>query len=256
MDYELFIKQIRQFTGINLTCYKRPQMERRIKSYMQSQGFHSYQEYLNALRVNPEQLDKFMNRLTINVSEFYRNPGQWKIMRSRIMPEILKKNPHPKVWSAGCATGEEPYTLAILMREIISGFFPRILATDIDENALTKAGEGRYPERAIANLSPETVKNYFTKTGDFYEIKDELKKSVNFRKHDLLKDPFETNFDLILCRNVVIYFTDEAKELLYERFCGALKPGGILFTGSTEQLFQTQQLGMETVASFFYRKCF
>ncbi len=254
MDYGLFIKKIGSITGIDLTSYKRPQMERRINSLMRAQGFHNYLEYLHELQKNPVQLEKLLNHLTINVSEFYRNPPQWEVLKTRILPEILKVNPRPKTWSAGCATGEEPYTLALVLRESVAGPFPRILATDIDERVLAKARVGIYQEKAVANVPKEQLRKYFLQSGDTYQIKDEIKKLVNFQRHDLLKDPFDSFFDLILCRNVVIYFTEEAKELLYKRFRDALRPGGVLFTGSTEQIFQASQLGLEAVASFFYRR--
>ncbi|MGB9792470.1 MAG: CheR family methyltransferase [Thermacetogeniaceae bacterium] len=254
MDYELFVKKVREVVGIDLASYKRPQMERRITSLMRAQGFHSFREYLDVLKRDPAQKEKFINHLTINVSEFYRNPAQWDVLAKKILPEILKRNPQPKTWSAGCATGEESYTLAMLLREKIRGYFPRVLATDIDEKALEKAKAGIYQKRAVENLPPYLLRKYFVKVGEQYQVIDELKELVNFKKHDLLKDPFDTNFDLILCRNVVIYFTNEAKDFLYRRFSEALRPGGILFTGSTEQIFSASQLGLKPVSPFFYQK--
>lgn len=254
MDFELFIKKIEGLTGINLTNYKRPQMERRINSLMRSQSFQSYTEYLAALQKDEKQLEKFLNHLTINVSEFFRNPPQWDVLKKRILPEILKENLELKGWSAGCATGEEPYTLIMILKDKLGFRCPRILATDIDERALQKAKAGVYQEKSLVNVPQNYLKRYFFKKESYYYIDDEIKKLVDFQKHDLLKDPFGSNFDLILCRNVVIYFTDEAKDFLYKRFYDALRPGGILFTGSTEQIFQASKLGFETVASFFYRK--
>jgi len=254
MDYEIFIKKIEKFTGIGLTSYKRPQMERRINSLMRTQGFRNYFEYHCALQKDPLQLEKLLNHLTINVSEFYRNPPQWEILKTRILPELLKVNPRPKTWSAGCATGEESYTLALILRENVSCSFPRILATDIDEKALAKAKVGVYQEKAIMHVPKDQLVKYFFRDGDAYQIKEEIKRLVNFQRHDMLKEPFGSLFDLILCRNVVIYFTEEAKNMLYQRFRDALRPGGVLFTGSTEQIFQASQLGLEAVASFFYRR--
>lgn len=254
MDYEFFIRKVREFTGIDLTSYKRTQMERRITSLMRAQGFQGYREYLDVLKKDHLQLEKFLNHLTINVSEFYRNPGQWDILAQKILPEILKRYPHPKTWSAGCATGEEAYTLAMLLRERVKGYFPRILATDIDEKALEKAKAGIYQERAVEHLPPYYLKKYFIKTGEHYQVIDDVKKLVDFQKHDLLSDPFDTDYNLILCRNVVIYFTNEAKDTLYRRFSDALRPGGILFTGSTEQIFLASQLGLKAISPFFYQK--
>lgn len=255
MNYELFIRKIGQFTGRDLTYYRRHQIERRINSLMRSQGFNNYYEYLNILKKDCTQLEKFFSHLTINVSEFYRNPIQWEILSNRILPELLKINPQIKTWSAGCATGEEPYTLALIMHEKMKDSFPQILATDIDEKALEKAREGIYHEKTVANVPKVLLARYFEKKEkEFYRIKEEIKKLVKFRRHDLFRDTFGSNFDLIICRNVVIYFTEKAKNMLYRRFLEALRPGGVLFTGSTEQIFHSSQFGLETVASFFYRK--
>ncbi|KUK32545.1 MAG: Chemotaxis protein methyltransferase CheR [Thermoanaerobacterales bacterium 50_218] len=254
MEYEVFIKKVSQITGIDLKNYKRHQLERRIRSLMRAQGVESYLDYLVLLKRDSFQLKKLVDHLTINVSEFYRNPLQWKILKEEILPELLKTNPCLRTWSAGCATGEEPYTLALVLKEKIRNPFPKILATDVDEDALAKAREGVYPERAVVNVPRDQLRKYFEKEGDKYRISEEIKNLVEFRRHDLLRDPFRRNFDLILCRNVVIYFTEEAKNNLYRRFRNALRPGGILFTGSTEQIFRASELGLEAVASFFYRR--
>lgn len=255
MEFEIFIRKIGDFTGINLTKYKRPQMQRRITSLMRLEGFADYGEYLRELKGNGLCLKKFINHLTINVSEFYRNPSQWDLLKEQILPEIIKFNPAVKIWSAGCATGEEPYTLAIMLREHFPKARPRILATDIDEGVLLQAKEGIYKSRALVNVPPHQLRKYFLRMQeDACQVKDEIKKMVVFRRHDLLKDYFPARCDLIICRNVMIYFTEEAKSALYRMFSDALRPGGVLFTGSTEQIFQAPRIGLEAVASFFYRK--
>ena len=254
MEYEMFIKAIGEYIEIDLTKYKRPQMERRINSLMCSQGFSNYQEYLNNIKKDDSCLSKFLDHLTINVSEFYRNPSQWEIIKQLILPQIVEVNPSPRFWSAGCATGEEPYSLAMLIRESSAAIKPLILATDIDEQVLIKAVNGVYTERSVANVSPAILTEYFEKKEDKYHIKEEIKKMIKFRTHDLLKDTYHCNFDLILCRNVLIYFTGDTRKMLYKRFHDALRPGGILFTGSTEQIFKASQIGREAIASFFYKR--
>jgi len=254
MDFDNFIDIIGKTIGIDLTKYKRTQMERRINSLMRSQGYTNYQDYYHKLKEDPCCRAKFIDHLTINVSEFFRNSGQWHVLEHTILPEIINNNPVPKFWSAGCATGEEPYSLAIILKELFPHIKPIIIATDIDDNILASAKQAIYKERSVVNVPPSYLAKYFIKKGDSYQLKQEIKNMVTFKKHDLLKDPFFCHCDLILCRNVLIYFTEEARNNLYQRFQDALRPGGILFTGSTEQIFKASQLGMEAVASFFYKK--
>lgn len=254
MEFENFINKTGEIIGIDLTKYKRTQMERRINSLMRSQGFTNYQDYYHKLKEDPCYRGKFIDHLTINVSEFFRNSGQWHVLEHIILPEIINNNPVPKFWSAGCATGEEPYSLAIILREMFPNVRPTILATDIDYNILATAKQAVYKERSVVNVPPLYLAKYFVKKGNNYQLKQEIKDMVTFKKHDLLKDHFFYNCDLILCRNVMIYFTEETRNNLYRSFQDALRPGGILFTGSTEQIFKASQLGMEAVASFFYRK--
>lgn len=255
MEFEIFIRKIGDFTGINLTKYKRPQMQRRITSLMRLEGFSDYGEYLRELKRKELCLEKFINHLTINVSEFYRNPSQWELLKEQILPDIIKSNPAVKIWSAGCAAGEEPYTLAIMLREYFPNVRPQILATDIDKGVLLQAKEGIYKSRAVVNVPQYQLRKYFSKIQeDACQVKNEIKKMVVFRRHDLLKDTFPARCDLIICRNVMIYFTEEAKKILYRMFSDALRPGGVLFTGSTEQIFQASRIGLEAVASFFYKK--
>ncbi|KNZ71026.1 chemotaxis protein CheR [Thermincola ferriacetica] len=252
--YELFLEKLRKRKGLDLTGYKRPQMERRINSLMRSVKCGSYDDYLDLMDKEPQHWRKFIDTLTINVSEFYRNPPQWEVLQQKIIPMLLENSPNLKVWSAGCSTGEEPYTLAM----IFAYNFPRvsvsILATDIDEEVMAKAKNGIYNEKAVANLPRLYITKYFKQEGSNYIIADEIKRKVRFQKHNLLKDVFDKNFDLILCRNVVIYFTEESKSALYKRFHESLKPGGVLFTGSTEQIFQARDIGFKLVSSFFYQK--
>lgn len=230
-------------------------MERRINSLMRLEGFTDYGKYLLELKRKGDYLDRFINHLTINVSEFYRNPSQWNVLREKILPELIESNPNLKIWSAGCATGEEPYTLAIMLYEHFPKIRPKILATDIDEGVLHQARDGVYKSKALVNVPSHQLKKYFTKLQeDICQVKDEIKKMIVFRRHDLFNDPFPARCNLIICRNVMIYFTEEAKRILYGKFSDALQPGGVLFTGSTEQIFQASRFSLEAVASFFYRK--
>ncbi|TYS68396.1 protein-glutamate O-methyltransferase CheR [Sutcliffiella horikoshii] len=253
-DYIQFIEQIKKKTGIDLALYKEGQMKRRLTSLYEKKGLKNFNEYYRLLDKNRDELFEFLDRMTINVSEFYRNYKRWEILEEKILPLMLKENKNPKVWSAACSTGEEPYTLSM----VLSNFLPqkniKVKATDIDANVIARAKLATYQERSLQEV-PAVVKNkYFTKHDGFYKVKDEIKNTVIFKRLNLLSDSFESGHDLIVCRNVLIYFTEEAKEQLYHKFSHAIKKGGILFVGSTEQIFQPAKYGFEVVDTFFYRK--
>lgn len=252
--YEMFLLDLQRRKGIDLTGYKRPQMERRINSLMRSLKIEDYKIYLDFMEKEPQHWRKFVDTLTINVSEFYRNPPQWEVLEKKILPDLLTKSSSLKLWCAGCSTGEEPYTLAMVMMTLFPSVRFSLLATDIDEEVLKKASIGEYNEKSLTNLPKQYISKFFTQSGTNFTISQEVKRQVKFMKHNLLKESFDTNFDLILCRNVVIYFTEESKSDLYRKFYAALKPGGILFTGSTEQIFQAREIGYSLVSSFFYQR--
>lgn len=252
--YDKFLQDLRRKKGLDLTGYKRPQMERRINSVMRTLKVPNYDAYIEVLEKNIQCWQKFLDTLTINVSEFFRNLPQWEILEKKIMPELIEKSPSLKLWSAGCSTGEEPYSLVMMMVNCFPRTYFTLLATDVDDEVINKAKTGVYNDKAVANTPKAYVTRYFTQQGNMYAISDEIKKRVRFVKHNLLREPFDKNFDLILCRNVVIYFTEESKSELYRKFQGALRPGGILFTGSTEQIFQARELGLSLVSSFFYKR--
>lgn len=253
--YVWFVGKFRELTGIDLSAYKRAQMERRINNFMQTQGVYSYEQFVRVLAENSSLREKFIDHLTINVSEFFRNPAQWTILQEEIIPALLKRGEGKiRAWSAGCSTGEEAYTLAMVLLQKAPQNFERILATDIDPRVLEKARQGVYSAKSVAGVPPHLLKKYFICRGEFYEANEELKRQIIFKQHDLLRDPFPHRCDLILCRNVVIYFTEDAKISLYQRFSNTLTKGGILFIGSTEQIFQARELGLKPVATFFYQK--
>jgi chemotaxis protein methyltransferase CheR len=253
-DYEQFIEKVKRKTGIDLALYKEAQMKRRLTSLYEKKGFRSFSEFFDEMNKEQELLIEFLDRMTINVSEFYRNSKRWEVLEKKILPGMVGGKKKLKVWSAACSTGEEPYTLAM----VLSSFYPlsqiQILATDIDENVIEKAKIGIYGERSLQEVPPSIKDKYFTKQGMVYKIDDDIKRTVTFRKHNLLADSFERDFDLIVCRNVLIYFTEDAKHLLYQKFGHALAPKGIFFVGSTEQIFNPSSYGLETEDTFFYRK--
>ena len=252
--YESFKSRIYQFTGINLSSYKERQMKRRIESLISRNRFHSYDAYFSELKTDKTLLEEFINYLTINVSEFRRNPQQWDVLEKEIMPSIMAKTKKPKIWSAACSTGEEPYTLVMLMSKFMPLSSVEVFATDIDSGALEKADIGMYNVKATKNLPAEDVKCFFDQNGDFYQIKKEVKDRVRFKKHNLLEDKYPEGCDLVICRNVMIYFTEDTKSVMYHKFHDALKPDGILFVGSTEQIIMPNRYKLNPIKTFFYQK--
>jgi Methylase of chemotaxis methyl-accepting proteins len=255
-DYELFVRKVKAHTGIDLAQYKEAQMKRRLTTLRLKRGYSTFVSYFQALVQDRELMREFLDRMTINVSEFWRNPNRWEMLEQRFIPELVKERGFRlKCWSAACSTGEEPYTLAMILAEHKLLAHARIIASDIDEGALAKAKEGVYPDRSVKDVPPRYLKTYFVQdSAQQYRVVPELKQAVRWEKKNLLLDPFESDFDLIICRNVVIYFTEEAKHGLYQRFADALRPGGLLFVGSTEQIFHPQQYGLQPVETFFYQK--
>lgn len=253
-DYEQFIEGIKRRTGIDLSLYKEAQMKRRLTSLYEKKGYRNFVDFLGALENNRDLMNEFLDRMTINVSEFYRNRKRWDVLQNRIFPMLLQQNKRPKIWSAACSTGEEPYSLAMVLSHHVPLSQINILATDLDENVMQKAKLALYPERSLAEVPKDIQAKYFDKEGSFYKVKDEIKRTVTFKKHNLLKDHYGVGYDLIVCRNVMIYFTEEAKDNIYSQFSKALRPGGILFVGSTEQIFNPAQYDFEVEDTFFYRK--
>lgn len=251
--YPVFRKTVLDLTGIDLDCYKGTQMERRLQTIMRRAGVADLTAYARLLATAPARVKEFQDFLTINVSEWLRNPEKFEELQRTILPDLLKKSPRLKVWSAGCSNGSEPYSVAMLLDELDPLGKHQILATDLDEEILKFARAGVYLDKDLKAVAPARRSKYFIQEGDRLTVKPELRGRVEFQRQNLLSDPFPSDVDLILCRNVVIYFTEEAKDELYRRFHHALKPGGILFVGGTESLLRARELGYASVSPFFYR---
>lgn len=254
-SYKVFTENINKLINIDLKYYKEKQMKRRITSLRNRNGFNSFQQYFLKLKKDKIMLDEFINHLTINVSEFYRNPSQWESLEQDILPTIINESRSPlKVWSSACSTGEEPYSLAMLLTRFYDMKDINVIATDIDKEAMNKAKIGLYTEKALINLPTDFKAKYFIKQGENFQIIDEIKECVDFKEMDLLKDSFPKNINLITCRNVMIYFTEEAKQLLYNKFYNSLNKDGVFFVGSTEQIMLPERYGFKSIGTFFYKK--
>lgn len=254
MNYEGFKAQVLTLTGINLSAYKENQMKRRIDALIKKNMCNGYDEYLTVIRNDRKSLEDFVTYLTINVTEFFRNPSQWEVLEKQIFPLLLQKKKNIKIWSAACSTGDEPYSLAMTLSTLMPTSQIQILATDLDKEVLSKAQEGFYTSRSIANLPNKFREKFMVPVEGGFKVNDEIKRCITFKQHNLLKDPYPSGVDLIVCRNVLIYFTEEAKKNIYTNFNRALVDEGILFVGSTEQIIMCQDFGFEPNKIFFYQK--
>lgn len=254
-NYEGFKAKVLSMTKIDLSSYKEKQMRRRIDSLVSRNNCKSYDEYVDLLKKDTAVFDEFINFLTINVSEFYRNPDQWELLHNEYFPYLMGKfGKKLKIWSAACSTGDEPYSLVMALSRFVPLSDIHIIATDIDKQVIAQAKTGLYSEKSIKNVPDDLKNKYFTKVGSSYQISDDIKRCVEFKTHDLLRDPYLKDMDMIVCRNVLIYFTEEAKEDIYRKFYAALKDKAILFIGSTEQVMDYKEIGYVRRNSFFYQK--
>lgn len=253
-DFNQFTLLFKRKTGIDLALYKENQMKRRLFSLKEKRGFSTFTDYYHALDKNTGLLHELLEHMTINVSEFYRNAQRWEVLEKRILPDILLRNRRLRCWSAACSTGEEPYSLVLLLSAHLELKEISVLATDIDQSVIEKAKEGSYAADAVKDVPMAYLNEYFTAHNGRYTIAEEIRRCVRFKRHNLLADRYEKNLDLIICRNVLIYFTDDAKETLFEKFSQSLKKGGYLFIGGSEQIFQPQRYDLEPIDTFFYRK--
>ncbi|KXG11043.1 Chemotaxis protein methyltransferase Cher2 [Anoxybacillus sp. P3H1B] len=159
-DYQQFVISVRKKTGIDLSQYKEAQMKRRLTSLYEKRGFKSFQEFFKAIEADQALFHEFLDRMTINVSEFYRNAKRWEVLEKKILPKLLERNRRLKIWSAACSTGEEPYTLVMILSKLLPLSQLSVLATDIDDNAIRRAKLGIYAERSLQEV-PEDMKKSF-----------------------------------------------------------------------------------------------
>ncbi|MBI2937250.1 MAG: protein-glutamate O-methyltransferase CheR [Thaumarchaeota archaeon] len=233
---------VRKIFGANATAfgYNESFLLRRLNIRMQVVGAKSYSDYLKMLNKDPLEVAKLKGALSINVTGFYRDPSVFSLVRSQIIPQILS-NRTIRVWSAGCASGEEPYSISILLAEILGPklkeYRVKISATDINQSALEFAQKGVYQEKSLKNLDTKMWEKYFVKNCDGYAVKEEVKSQVSFATYDLQQDelPLGAKFDIVFCRNVMIYFTKKAQERMLKMFHRALSDTtGYLILGKVE----------------------
>jgi chemotaxis protein methyltransferase CheR len=252
--YQRLADEVRNLLGIDLSQYKPAQVWRRVSGFATARGLPDPDALVAQARVDASLKQAFLDMLTINVSEFFRNPEAWQELAKQILKPMLTSQLSVRVWSAGCSLGYEPLTVAMLARELAPATSIKIVATDLDETILSRARKATYTEAQMAGVSHERRARFFRQVAAGWEAQPELQALITWRRHDLLKDPYDKAFDIICCRNVVIYFTETAKTEMYKRFCGALRPGGILFLGATESIPSVRSVGLTPMGLTFYQR--
>jgi chemotaxis protein methyltransferase CheR len=253
-DYPAFCAGVQRLCGVDLAQYKRGQMERRIRSFAQRRGVEDLPTYLASLQRDRGELDEFLDRVTINVSQLWRNPEQWTALQRDVIPELARGG-RLRAWSAGCSYGAEAYTLAATFAETAPGVRAQIAGTDIDRRMVARAREGHFSAEDARTAPKAALQRWFERDGDGWSAGPEIRRSVRFETGDLLRMRFPREaYDLVLCRNTVIYFTEEVRNELHARLVGALRPGGYLVIGSTERVAEPRALGLESTRPFTYRK--
>jgi chemotaxis protein methyltransferase CheR len=253
-DYIGFCEGLRHICGIDLTQYKRPQMERRLRSYWARLGVSKLTDALPRLRQDAAQLDDLLDRVTINVSQLWRHPDQWAHLERGLLADLAARGP-VRAWSAGCSYGAEAYTLAAVCRDVIPKASVRILGTDIDHRMIARAKLGEFSDADARSAPRAAMERWFERTPDGWRAKEVIRAMTSFEVGDLLKlRRTASSYELIMCRNTVIYFADQIRDDLHARFAHALRPGGVLIIGGTERITDAASLGLSSIHPFIYRK--
>lgn len=251
-EYEMFRKIIYDESGITFSATNRSILDSRIKELLRKKNLTSPTEYYGIISKNPDDMKEMLDSVTTNLTRFFRNQPHFDAFINYVVPHVIehKKAAGPdrtiKIWSAGCSTGEEPYTLAMIMKEICPmGWNFQITASDISLKSLMTAQTGFYPNNKVDGIPVNYLNKYFTKVEGGYQVKDELKSTIRFDYHNLRHDSGLRNLDIVFCRNVLIYFDEAAQLAVINRFWNSMAPQSYLFIGHSESLF-----GMKTQFEF------
>ncbi len=251
-DYVTFCAGVRRLTGVDLGSYKRAQMERRIRTYAERRQVPDLAAFLGRLESSPAWLEGFLDRITINVSELYRNPEQYETLRRKVLPQLGGAGT-TRVWSAGCSYGAEAYTLACILAEEGFGRY-EVVGSDIDRRIVERAQRAWFSAADMRHVPPRVRDTWFRPVDGGFQAQPTLSTKVRFKVEDLLRSTYAAGWDLVLCRNVVIYFTDEARTAVHANLAKALRPGGYLMVGATERVHDPRALRLESTHPFMYRK--
>jgi len=241
--FEAVLAYIKETRGFDFTGYKRTSLMRRIRHRMNKVGIDDYNEYVDHLQVNSEEFAALFNTILINVTGFFRDPDAWELVRSDVVPALLAErgpDDQVRIWSAGCASGQEAYSLAMVFADALGPerFRQRIkiYATDVDEEALTQSRHATYTEAEVAGVTEDQLQRYFEQQGNRHVFRKDLRRSVIFGRNDLVQDAPISRIDLLVCRNTLMYFNAETQHKILGRFHFALAPRGLLFLGKAEML--------------------
>lgn len=239
---EALLDYLNRSRGFDFTGYKRSTLERRVARRMHALGVDGYAEYIDYLEVRPDEFPLLFNTILINVTSFYRDAPAWAALRDLVERRLTARpsNAPIRVWSAGCASGEEPFTLAMVLADVLGteayGQRVKIYATDIDDEALAQARLATYSQKAVDGVPPEALQKYFTPCGTSYLFSKELRRGVIFGRHDLVQDAPISRIDFLVCRNTLMYFNAETQARVLSRLHFALNDDGLLFLGKAEML--------------------
>jgi chemotaxis protein methyltransferase CheR len=254
-EYTAFCDGVRTICGVDLLQYKRGQMERRIKTWVERRDGGELTTYLGRLRKDPTELDAFLDRVTINVSHLWRHGDQFKALADHVLPELAEKG-RIRAWSAGSSYGAEAYTIAAVARESVPNARVEIRGTDLDKRMVERARGAEFSADDMRQVPPAIVRRHFEPLPDGGAVaSQELQRMVRFDVGDLLRMRVSpASFELILCRNTVIYFTEEVRDALHTRLADALVPGGYLVVGASERVADPRALNLSSPFPFIYGK--
>jgi len=254
-EYVDFCDGVRRICAIDLLQYKRGQMERRIRTFAATRGHAGLGDYLEVLRTDRVELEALLDRVTINVSQLWRHPEQFDVLEKHVLPELAAKR-RIRAWSAGCSYGAEAFTLAAVCKGVVPRANVSITGVDIDPRMVQRAREAIFSAADARSVKPGLMDTWFEKLPDGrFQAKPELRAITRFEVGDLLRvQPRPAAYDLVMCRNTVIYFTDEVRDALHARLVTALRPGGYLVVGATERVSDPAGIGLAPTHPFTYRK--
>jgi two-component system, chemotaxis family, CheB/CheR fusion protein len=241
--FEEILQHLHQVRGFDFTAYKRASLLRRVTKRMEAVGIESFEAYYDYLQLHQDEFDALFNTILINVTSFFRDREVWTYMGEQVLPALLedRKRETVRVWSAGCSSGHEPYTIAMLLAEHVGSAALRervkIYATDVDEEALAEARAAVYSARYLDDVPAAMVAKYFDRNGSEYTVNRDLRRAVIFGRHDLVQDAPISRIDLLVCRNTLMYFHADAQSRILARFYFAVNPGGYVMLGRAEMLF-------------------
>ena len=255
-DFTALCELVRRLCGVDLLQYKRGQMERRVRTFAQRRGTPDLEAYGARLKADKEELDAFLDRVTINVSHLWRHEDQWTALGKTILPELANRQGRVRCWSAGSSYGAEAFTLAAIAKDSIPNARVEIHGTDLDKRMVARARAGRFSAEDARTAPPALLKKWFDPADEGgWQAKSELMRMTSFEVGDLLRMPVQPGrYDLIMCRNTVIYFTEEVRDALHARLATALAPGGYLVVGTSERVADPRALNLTSPFHFIYRK--